>query len=145
MTLCIPCRLMQACISSKNSTNHVECWLILTGLPSLMLHSISCPLVTSAVRCRLPNCHSASPVANCLLWVPLSNSYWRPLAYFRPRRDLESRPLFGFAPKQTKRSSAWRTPFIVSHPNKLYIYIYIYIGNSLISPPPTPPHVSILF
>ena len=73
-TPCIPCRLTLAWISTENSTYHEECWLILIGLPSLMLDSLSCRLVTSAVRCRLPNCHPASAVANCLLWVPLSNS-----------------------------------------------------------------------
>ena len=42
-----------ACISSENSTNHEECWLILTG-SSLLLDPISCRLVSSVVRYRLP-------------------------------------------------------------------------------------------
>ena len=62
------------------------------------------------------DCPSASPFSNCLLWVPSSNSsLWHSLAYFQLRQDLELRPLFGFASKQTKRSFALRTPFIVSH------------------------------
>ena len=55
----------------------------------------------------------ASPFANSLLWVPLSNSYWRSLANFRSYRDRSLRPLFGFAPKQTRGSFAWRTTYIV--------------------------------
>ena len=53
---CIPCRITLACISSEISTNHEECWLILTGLPSLLLDSISCRLVSllSGVDCQLP-------------------------------------------------------------------------------------------
>ena len=91
-SLCI-CRLTLACISCENSTNHEECWLILTGLPSLLLDFISYRLVSAAVRWRLP---LASPFANCLLWVTLFNSYWRSLAYFRSRRDLESKTFVWF-------------------------------------------------
>ena len=50
--LCI-CRLTLTCILREISTKLEECWLILTGLPSLLLDSLSCRLVTSAVRCRL--------------------------------------------------------------------------------------------
>ena len=85
----------------------------LDNIPSLLLDPISCrwSLLLSVV-----DCPSASPFANCLLWVPFSNSSdWCSFVHFRSRRDLELRPLFGFAPKQAKRSSAWRTPFIVSH------------------------------
>ena len=33
--------------------------------------------------------------------------------------DLGLRPLFGFTPKQTKGSSAWRTTYIMSHSNNI--------------------------
>ena len=89
---------------AKFPQNHEECWLILTGLLSLLLDPISCRLVSSAVQCRL---RTASPFANSSLWDPSSNSsLWRSRAHFRSRRDLELRPLFGFVPKQTKGSSA---------------------------------------
>ena len=52
-SLCI-CRLTVAWIFCEISTNHEECWLILTALLSLLLDSISCRLVSSVVRCRLP-------------------------------------------------------------------------------------------
>ena len=51
-SLCI-CRLTLTCSFCKISTRYEECWLILTGLPSLMLDLISCRLVSSAVQCRL--------------------------------------------------------------------------------------------
>ena len=102
-SLCI-CRLSLACSFCVISTSHEECWLILTGLPSLILDPISCRLVSAAVRCRLPFCVSLRQLPS--LWVPLSNSDLRSLAYFRSRRYLELRPLFGLAPKQTKGSCA---------------------------------------
>ena len=104
LCICIPCRLMHimlACISRKNSTNHEECWLILTGLPSLTLDSLSSTGL-SDVWCQLPNCHSVSLVANCLLWVPLSNSLLAFSSYFRSRRDLESKPFVWFCAKTDK-------------------------------------------
>ena len=115
VTLCIPVsiyRLTLACISIENSTTHKECWLILTRLPSLLWTS-SHPTGLSAVRCRLP---CPSSVANCLLRAPLSNSllvfpYPLPVT---PRSRVQN-PLSGFAPKQTKESSAWRTSHIVLH------------------------------
>ena len=91
--MCI-CRLTLAWISSEISkkllgmSTHLE-------RPSLTaLDSLSCRLVTSAVQCRL-----ASPFANWLLWVPLSNSYWPSHAYFRSHRDLESKPFVWFRAK----------------------------------------------
>ena len=44
--LCI-CRLSLTCSFCEISTSHEECWLILTGLPSLLLDPISCRLVSS--------------------------------------------------------------------------------------------------
>ena len=71
-SLCI-CRLTLACTLREISTSHEECWLILTGLPSPLLDSISCDWF---LRCPVStaNCYSASPVANSFLWVPSSNS-----------------------------------------------------------------------
>ena len=112
VTLCIPVsiyRLTLAWISSENSTTHEECWLILTHLPSLLWTS-SHPTGLSAVRCRLP---CPSSVAN-----PSSSSFSNSLLAFpyplpvTPRSRLQNL-LSGFAPKQTKESSAWRTSYIV--------------------------------
>ena len=57
----------------------------------------------------------ASPFANCLLRVPFVQLSLAFPSYFRSLRDRGLRPLFGFAPKQTKGSSAWRTIYIVLH------------------------------
>ena len=116
------CRLTLAQISSEISAKllgmptHLDrSSLTATGL------SLSCRLVTSAV---------ASAFANCLLWVPLSNSLTRvPLPTSGHVENRGLRPLFGFAPKQTKGSSAWRTTYIVLHKalnprddiNRLYV------------------------
>ena len=117
VNLCIPVsiyRLTLAWISSENSTTYEECWLILTRLPSLLWTS-SHPTGLSAVRYRLP---CPSSVANWLLRVPLSNSL---LAFPYPLpvtpRSRVQNPLSGFAPKQTKESSAWRTTYIVLQGN----------------------------
>ena len=45
---------MLTCRFCKISQSHEECWLILTGIPSLLLGSISCWMVSSAVWCWLP-------------------------------------------------------------------------------------------
>ena len=79
---CIPCRLTLACISSEISTNHGECWLILTSLPSLLLDSISYRLVSllSGIDCRLPfivSLRQLLPLSSffqLLTGVPLSTS-----------------------------------------------------------------------
>ena len=116
VTPCIPVsiyRLTLAWISSENSTTHEECWLILTRLTSLLW--ISSHLTgLSAVRCRLP---CPSSVANCLLRVPLSTSLWLAFPYPLPvtPKSRVQNPLSGFAPKQTKESSTWRTSYIVLH------------------------------
>ena len=71
------------------------------------------PTRLSPARYRLP---CPSSVANCLLRVPLSNSL---LAFPYPLpvtpKSRVQNPLSGFAPKQTKESSAWRTSYIVLH------------------------------
>ena len=97
-SLCI-CRLTLACISSENSTTHEECWLILTGLPSLLwtLCHADWSLLLSGVDWPL-----ASPFATCVLWVPSSNSRLAFPSYFRSRRDLESKPFVWFRAKTDK-------------------------------------------
>ena len=102
-------RLTLAWISCEISTTHEECWLILTGLPSLWLNPISSDW---CLCCPVSTGHSRHP-SPTLLWVPLSNSRLAFSSHFRSRRDRGLRPLFGFAPKQTKGSSAWWTTYIV--------------------------------
>ena len=98
VTLCM-CRLTLAWISSENSTTLLECWLILTRLPSLLWTS-SHLIGLSALRCRL--------VTRVTLWqLPTSQSLC-----LTPRSQVQN-PLSGFAPKQTKESFAWRTTYIV--------------------------------
>ena len=104
-SLCI-CRLTLAWISSEISTKllgiptHLD-WSSLTAAGLYFM-----PTGLSAVRCRLPTAllRLPSPTASSRFLLPAPD--WRSLANFRSRRDLELRPLFGFAPKQTKGSSA---------------------------------------
>ena len=108
-TLCIPDSISGqtlAWITSGNSTKQLECRLILTQSSSL-------DPIFSATVSRVdricPWFH-----ANCLS-APFSNqlSFASPY-HFRIRRDFRSKnPLSGFAPKQTKESSAWRATYIV--------------------------------
>ena len=110
---CIPlciCRLTLAWISSEIFT-YKECQPILTGLPSLLLDSL------------MPTGHFCCPVSTATRFphrqLPSFSSFVqflsRSLTHFRSRRDHGLRPLFGFAPKQTKGSSAWLTTYIVLH------------------------------
>ena len=111
VTLCIPCRLTVACISSKNSTKLEECCLILTGLPSLLLDPISsdwsfcCPVSTPSATFHRPSLPLGS-------FVQLSDG--RSLSTYGRVEISSPNPLSAFAPKQTKGSSAWRTIYIVS-------------------------------
>ena len=121
-SLCI-CRLTLAWISSENSTTHEECWLILTGLPSLRLDPVS-----SAVRCRLATRVTLRQLTSL---SPFFQFLSRSLTHFQSRRDLESKPFVWFCAK-TKGSSAWRTAYIVllkKLGTPIYIYIYIYTGS----------------
>ena len=114
VTLCIPVsiyRLTLAWISSENSTTLLECWLILTRLPSMLWTSshptgLSAPVSTSlsVVRRQLPSSSS---------FVQLSSRVPLPISG-HPISRVQN-PLSGFAPKQTKESSAWRTTYIVLH------------------------------
>ena len=127
------CRLLLACISSEISTRLLECQHILTGLPSLLPSADRCRLWTANSSCLSSSlapglshadwslllssidCPSASPFANCLLSIPFSTalaSLWPAFPTPLPVASKISsifEPLFGFAPKQTQRSSAWRT------------------------------------
>ena len=101
-------------ITSENSTKQLECRLILTrssftGLDPNSSHWSH----RSGVRCRLPL--SVVPRQLRQLLSP-TNSLLASRYLFRPRRDFKSKnPLSGFAPKQTKESSAWRATYIVLH------------------------------
>ena len=112
-TLCM-CRLTLAWVTSETSTNQLEC----RHLDSIFFHSsgphllplvspLRCPVSTAPVR-------GSTPTA-CQLLSP-TNSLLASRYLFRPRRDFKSKnPLSGFAPKQTKESSAWRATYIVLH------------------------------
>ena len=115
-TLCIPDSiywLTLAWVTRENSTKQLECRLILTRSSSLswtLSHAGSrlcsrCPESTASVR--VP-----SPTAT-------SSSFFQPTIFSRPlslpvtARIQVQNPLSGFAPKQTKESSAWRATYIV--------------------------------
>ena len=96
-----------AWITSENSTKQLECWhldSIFFAGPYLLL---LCPESTASLRVPSPT--------TCQLLSP-TNSRLASRYLFRPRRDFKSKnPLSGFAPKQTKESSAWRATYIVLH------------------------------
>ena len=114
-TLCIPDSiygLTLAWVTSENSTKQLEYRLILTQSSSLdPIFSAGLTAPVSGVDCPCPWLH-----ANCLS-APFSNQLSFVSSYhFRIRRDFRSKnPLSGFAPKQTKESSAWRATYIVLH------------------------------
>ena len=120
------CRLMLAWISSETSTK-------LLGMPtypdwssSLVLDSVM-PTRLSAVRCRLVT-------RVTLRQLPSSSSFVQPSSRVplptssHPRSQVQN-PLSGFAPKQTKESSAWQTIYIVLH-NYLKFHSNIYSKSS---------------
>ena len=78
--------------------------------PSLVPTRLSAPV--SSVDCLCP-----SSLANCQLLSPfLSHSLTgAPSPLLVTSRMRVQNPLSGFAPKQTKESSAWRTTYIVLH------------------------------
>ena len=102
--------LTLAWITSENSTKQLECRhldSIFFAGPYLMLPRLS--TTVSGVDCPCP-----CPVANCCQLLFPTNSLLASRYLFRPRRDFKSKnPLSGFAPKQTKESSAWRATHIV--------------------------------
>ena len=78
-------------------------------------------LVISAVRCRLPTAplRRPSPTAFSEFLSPTPDS--RSLTHFRSRRRSQAQAFVWFRAK-TKGLSAWRTPFIVSHPHQCDAY-----------------------
>ena len=104
--------LTLAWITSENSTKPLECRLILTHCRWTLSHAAS-PLCFG-VRCRLP-----LSVVPRQLSAPFSNqlSSRLPLPLPDTARSQVQNPLSGFAPKQTKESSAWRATYIVLQPS----------------------------
>ena len=115
VTLCIPlciCRLILAWVSSEISTK-------LLGMPthldqsSLTAAGLSrMPNGLSAVRCRLGTRVTLRQLTSLSSFVQLLTRV--PLPTSGHVEDHGLRSLFGFAPKQTKGSSAWWTTYIVS-------------------------------
>ena len=105
--------LTLAWVTSENPTKQLECRLILTRSsftgPYLLCY---CPESTAPVR--------GSTSTACQLLSP-TNSLLASRYLFRSRRDFKSKnPLSGFAPKQTKESSAWRATYIVLQIHQLW-------------------------
>ena len=110
--------LTLAWITSENSSKQLECRHLLTRYSSLNpIFSAGLTAPVSGVDCPCPWFHANS------LSAPFPNqlSFVSPY-HFRIRRDFRSKnPLSGFAPKQTKESSAWRAT---------YILLQIYLATS---------------
>ena len=122
------CELALAWVTSENSTStgmptSFDSIFFAVAGPSLLCYCLRSPVLTVPVRGSTPtlcfsvaNCSRLGPIVNCLP-APLSSqlSFASPY-HFRIRRDFRSKnPLSGFAPKQTKESSAQAT-HIVLHP-----------------------------
>ena len=111
-TLCM-CRLTLAWVTSETSTKQLECRLILTrssftGLDPIFSHWSH----RSGVDCPCPWFHANS----CSFVQPTLFS--RPVTSFgHAEISSPKNPLSGFAPKQTKESSAWRATHIVLQDN----------------------------
>ena len=111
--------LTLAWFTSENSTKQLECRHLLTRSsftgPSLLCYCLTAPVsgVDCISPCRLAN--SSVRGSTPTLSATFSNqlSFASPY-HFRIRRDFRSKnPLSGFAPKQTKESSAWRATYIM--------------------------------
>ena len=116
------CRLSLAWVTCENSTSTSNADILsrsssLDPILSPPVSGVQCWLPLSVVPHQLSAVQSpCRPVANCLVRVPVVNSLPAPLSsqlsfvspyHFRIRRDFRSKnPLSGFAPKQTKESSA---------------------------------------
>ena len=126
--------LTLAWITSENSTKQPECRHLLNRSSSLdpirccLASLLGCPLSTAPVRGSTPTLVSLVPPPTasvrgsiptaCELLSPTNSLFVSPY-HFRIRRDFRSKnPLSGFAPKQTKESSAWRATYIVLHEDK---------------------------
>ena len=92
--------------SSETPTKLLECRLILTHCSGFHLIRLVSPLRCWLItRVTLRQLLPRAPLSNSLLAFP----YPLPVT---PRCQVQN-PLTGFAPKQTKESSAWRTTYIV--------------------------------
>ena len=104
VTLCM-CRLTLAWVTSENSTTLRERRLIFPHCGWTLSHddsSLYCPVSTGHSR-------HPSPTASSSCFVQLSD--WRSLPTSGHAEISSPKPLSGFAPKQTKESSAWRTTY----------------------------------
>ena len=107
VTLCIPlciCRLTLAWISSEISTKLLR---MPTHLDRSSLTVAGFHLMRLVSSAPVSTGHSASPVANRLLWVPSSNSLRAFSSYFQWRRDLESKPFVWVRTKTDKGIVCW--------------------------------------
>ena len=109
VTLCI-CRLTLAWIFSETSTKLLGMPTLLVRSSSLVLDSLM-PTRLSAVRCRLVTRVTLRQLPSSNSFVQLSSRV--PLPTSGHSRSRVQNPLSGFAPKQTKESSVWRTTYIV--------------------------------
>ena len=76
------------------------------------------------------NCHSASPFANCLLWVPSSKSLSHSLTHFRSRRRSRAQPFVCFRAKTDKGIDC-----LADHPHSVTLYpswIFLLLVSGLI-------------
>ena len=105
--LTLTCFLREISTKPREMLIHLDWSSVTAPGPNLMPTGLfCCPLSTALLRPP-----SQLPSLSSFLQLLSDRSS---IVHFRSRRDLELSPLFGFMPKQTKRSSAWRTPFIVS-------------------------------
>ena len=116
VTLCM-CRLTLTWVTSENSTTLLECRLIFPHCGWTLSHadwSLCCPVSTG---------HSRHPSPTLLLspFVQLSSRI--PLPFPVTSRSRVENPLSGFAPKQTKESSAWRTTYIVLQGGNITLFL----------------------
>ena len=117
--------LTLAWITSENSTKQLECRLIFPHcgwtLMSCWLASLKrCPESTASVCVPSPN-----PLSSFCPTNSLASRY-----HFLTHRDFKSKnPLSGFAPKETKESSAWRATHIVLHLSRLIDFVSVLFGG----------------
>ena len=120
-TLCIPDSiygLTLAWVTSENSTKQLECRLILTR------SSFTGPYLL----CTVSGVDRPCPwfYTNCPELLSPTNSLSRPLTTSGYGEiSGPKNPLSGFAPKQTKESSAWRATYIVLQYDYMYINLVI--------------------
>ena len=130
------CGLTLAWVTGENSTKQLGCRHLVTrssSLDPIFSATVSgvdriCPWFHANSSADSPLC---CPVANCLP-APLSSqlSFASPY-HFRIRRDFRSKnPLSGFAPKQTKESSARATHIVLQF--QKYVPFFLYNFNIVV-------------